>query len=257
MTSESDLKSQILEQGDLPRHVAIIMDGNGRWAVSQGLPRLAGHKEGVVSVREITRVCGELGIEALSLFTFSSENWRRPRTEVDALMRLLVTTIRAEVQDLMENQVRLTAIGCLQDLPDAARVELEAAISMTANNTGLNLILALSYGGRQEILQAVQELAKAVNAGKLDPDDIDEELFALNLYTRGMPDPDLIIRTSGEARLSNFFLWQAAYAELVVTEAMWPAFRRRELYEAILVYQARERRFGQISEQVQATPVAG
>ena len=248
---------QVLQRGDLPGHIAIIMDGNGRWAVGQGLPRLAGHKEGVVSVREITRAAGELGISALTLFTFSSENWRRPKTEVDALMRLLVTTIRSEVQDLMDNNVRLTAIGCLDDLPDVARQELQTAIEATASNEGLNLNLALSYGGRQEILQAVKRVTEAVAKGELDPDDIDETMFSQKLYTHGMPDPDLIIRTSGEARLSNFMIWQSAYAELVIADAMWPAFRRRELYQAIQVYQQRERRFGKISEQIQTSTVLG
>ncbi len=255
--TEQELMEKVLEQGDLPSHIAIIMDGNGRWAVSQGLPRVAGHKEGVVSVREITRAAGELGISALTLYTFSSDNWRRPRTEVDALMRLLVTTIRGEVQDLMDNNVRLTAIGCLSDLPDVARQELQAAIEATASNEGLNLNLALSYGGRQEILLAVQKIAEAVAKGELDTDDIDTTLFSSYLYTRGMPDPDLVIRTSGEARLSNFLIWQAAYAELVITDAMWPAFRRRELYKAIQVYQQRERRFGKISEQIQTSTILG
>ena len=254
--SEQELMEQVLQRGDLPGHFAIIMDGNGRWAVSQGLPRVAGHKEGVVSVREITRAAGELGISALTLFTFSSENWRRPKTEVDALMRLLVT-IRAEVQDLMDNNVRLTAIGCLDDLPDVAREELLTAIEATASNAGLNLNLALSYGGRQEILRAVKRVTEAVAKGDLVPDEIDETMFSQNLYTHGMPDPDLIIRTSGEARLSNFMIWQSAYAELVIADAMWPAFRRRELYQAIQVYQQRERRFGKISEQVQTSIILG
>jgi len=172
-------------------------------------------------------------------------------------MRLLVTTIRGEVQDLMDNKVRLTAIGCLSDLPDVARQELQAAIEATASNEGLNLNLALSYGGRQEILLAVQKIAEAVAKGELDTDDIDTTLFSSYLYTRGMPDPDLVIRTSGEARLSNFLIWQAAYAELVITDAMWPAFRRRELYKAIQVYQQRERRFGKISEQIQTSTILG
>ena len=256
-TTEQNLKAQVLEHGSPPQHIAIIMDGNGRWAKSRGLPRVAGHKEGVLSVREITQACSELGVKVLTLFTFSSENWRRPRREVDALMRLLVTTIREEVQELLDNAVQLTAIGCLDDLPQLAREELQTAISMTSANNGLKLNLALSYGGRQDILQAVQHLASAAAAGSLDPATIDETLFSRHLYTAGMTDPDLIIRTSGEARLSNFLIWQSAFAELVITDAMWPAFRRRELYEAILVYQQRERRYGQISEQVQHSQVAG
>lgn len=255
--TDTQLMEQVLAQGDLPQHIAIIMDGNGRWAKSQGLPRVAGHKEGVVSVREITRACGELGIQALTLFTFSSENWRRPRTEVDALMKLLVRTIRGEVQDLMENNVRLTAIGCLDDLPKLALDELESAIKTTAQNSGLNLNLALSYGGRQEILYAVKGVNEAIAAGELDPESLNESTFSKYLYTRDMIDPDLIIRTSGEARLSNFLIWQAAFAEIVITDAMWPLFRRRELYSAIGVYQQRERRFGQTSEQIQPSSVIG
>lgn len=257
LKSETDLKARILEQGNLPRHIAIIMDGNGRWAKSRGLPRIAGHKEGVNSVREITRVCGELGIETLTLYTFSSENWKRPRAEVDALMRLLVTTIRQEVRELMENNVRLTIIGHLEELPVVARREMRSAMDLTAGNTGLNLNLALSYGGRQEIMDAVRRLTRTVLAGQQPPEDIDEAIFESYLFTKGMPDPELIIRTSGEARLSNFLLWQSAYSELIIADAMWPAFRRKELYETILEYQRRERRFGLLSEQVKPTLVVG
>jgi undecaprenyl diphosphate synthase len=254
LKTEAELKALILEQGNLPRHVAIIMDGNGRWAKSRGLPRVAGHKEGVNSVREITRVCGELGIEILTLYTFSAENWKRPRAEVDALMRLLVTTIREEVKELMENNVRLTVIGCLDDLPDIAQREMQSAMDQTAGNKGLNLNLALSYGGRQEILDAVRRISQKIQSGERRLEDIDETLFEDNLYTQGMSEPELIIRTSGEARLSNFLLWQSAYSELVISEAMWPTFRRMELYEAILQYQRRERRFGLLSEQVGKSP---
>ncbi len=249
-TSESELKSLILERGNLPRHIAIIMDGNGRWAKSRGLPRVAGHKEGVNSVKEITRVCGELGIEILTLYTFSAENWRRPRAEVDALMRLLVTTIREEVQELMVNNVRLTIIGHLDELPPVAQQEMRHAIDLTAANTGLNLNLALSYGGRQEILEAVRDISREIADGNLAPEAINEITFEDHLTTHGLPDPELIIRTSGEARLSNFLLWQSAYSELVISDAMWPEFRCRELYETVLEYQQRERRFGQVSEQV-------
>lgn len=250
-TTESELKSLILERGNLPRHIAIIMDGNGRWAKSRGLPRVAGHKEGVNSVREITRVCGELGIEILTLYTFSAENWKRPRAEVDALMRLLLTTIRGEVQELMANNVRLTIIGHLDELPSVAQEEMQHAIDITAANTGLNLNLALSYGGRQEILEAVRGISRKIAGGDLAPEAVDEITFGDHLSTHGLPDPELIIRTSGEARLSNFLLWQSAYSELVISDAMWPEFRRRELYETVLEYQQRERRFGQVSEQVQ------
>ena len=253
ISTDTELKSRILERGDLPRHIAIIMDGNGRWAKSKGLPRVAGHKEGVKSVKEITRVCGDLGIGALTLYTFSSENWKRPRAEVDALMRLLVTTIKGEVRELMENNVRLTTIGCLTDLPSVAQRELESAMELTSGNSGLNLNLALSYGGRQEILEGVRQLVREALASRLRPEEIDEEVFSRQLFTADMPDPDLIIRTSGEARLSNFLLWQSAYAELVISLAMWPAFRCVELYQAIEVYQQRERRFGLLSEQVKST----
>jgi len=255
--TETELKALILERGNLPRHIAIIMDGNGRWAKSRGLPRVAGHKEGVNSVREITRACGELGIETLTLYTFSSENWKRPRAEVDALLRLLVTTIRGEVQELMENNVRLTVIGRLDDLPAVAQREMQSAMDLTAPNTGLNLNLALSYGGRQEILEAVRRVSRMALDGNLEPENIDEAVFENNLFTHGIPDPELIIRTSGEARLSNFLLWQSAYSELIISDVMWPAFRRRELYETILEYQRRERRFGRLSEQMKPSSVVG
>ena len=255
--NEINLKAQVLAQGNLPRHVAIIMDGNGRWAKSKGLPRLAGHKEGVNSVREITRACGELNIQTLTLYTFSSENWNRPRHEVNALMRLLVTTIRDEVQELMESNVRLTIIGRLDDLPAVAQRELQSAMALTAGNTGLNLNLALSYGGRQEILGAVRSIVDRVIAGELAPEDIGEGEFETGLTTSGLPDPELVIRTGGEVRLSNFLLWQSAYSELVISEAMWPAFRRVALFEALSAYQHRERRFGQLSEQVESTHLVG
>jgi undecaprenyl diphosphate synthase len=251
--SESELKALVLEQGNLPRHIAIIMDGNGRWAKSRGLPRVSGHKEGVNSVREITRACGELGIQILTLYTFSSENWKRPRAEVDALMRLLVNTIREEIRDLMNNNVRLTIIGCLKDLPSVAQREMQSAMDQTADNTGLNLNLALSYGGRQEILDAVRGVSRLIQAGKLTPEKIDAAAFEDHLYTHGMVDPELVIRTSGEARISNFLLWQLAYSELVISEAMWPEFRSRELYQALLDYQCRERRFGLVSEQIKTS----
>jgi undecaprenyl diphosphate synthase len=229
------------------------MDGNGRWAKAKGLPRVAGHKEGVNSVREVTKACGELGIEILTLYTFSWENWKRPRTEVDALMRLLVTTLRQEVRELQENNVLLTAIGQLASLPPQARSELDSAIELTAGNTGLVLNLAISYGGRQEIVEATRAIVRGALEHKLKPEDITEEVIARHLFTGDLPDPELMIRTGGEARLSNFLLWQSAYTELVVTEAMWPAFRRRELCEAIQEYQQRERRFGLLSEQIRQT----
>jgi len=232
------------------------MDGNGRWAKSRGLPRVAGHKEGVNSVREITQACGELGIEILTLYTFSSENWKRPRAEVDALMRLLVTTIRGEVQELMKNNVRLTVIGHLDDLPTVTRREMQNAMDLTGSNTGLNLNLALSYGGRQEILEAIQRVYRMVLDDGLEPEDI-EACFVNCLFTHDTPDPELIVRTSGETRLSNFLLWQSAYSELIISDAMWPAFRQRQLYETLLEYQHRERRFGRLSEQMKPSSVMG
>ncbi len=248
MDKEIITKEDLLANGNIPEHIAIIMDGNGRWAKSKGKPRIAGHHEGVVSVREITRECGELDIPYLTLYTFSAENWRRPRKEVDALMHLLVSTIRREVDDLMRNNVRLSTIGEMDALPEFAQNEMQSAVEKTSDNTGLNLVLALSYGGRQEILTAVKLLATRVSAGNLDPEAIDEQIFADCLYTANMPDPDLIIRTSGEARLSNFLLWQSAYTELIITDVMWPEFRQKELYKSIRVYQQRERRFGEVQD---------
>ncbi len=249
------LKQKVVATGNLPRHVAVIMDGNGRWAKARGLPRIAGHREGVRSVRVITEIAGELGIETLTLYTFSKENWRRPRWEVSALMNLLLETIEQEVNDLDRNNVRLTVIGRLQDLPEAPRRSMERAIERTAKNTGLNLNLALSYSGRMEILEAVQHIAQKVQAGELRLDQIDEAVFATHLYTAGIPDPDLLIRTSGELRLSNFLLWQSAYTEIFVTPIYWPDFREKEFLEAIASYQKRERRFGKVSEQLQSPGV--
>jgi undecaprenyl diphosphate synthase len=222
----------------IPRHVAIIMDGNGRWAKACGLPRIAGHREGVNSAREIVRACGELGVEVLTLYTFSAENWRRPLTEIEALMRLLVQTIGAEVENLKQNNVRLQTIGRTKDLPLPVRVALNRVMRETKQSTGLILNLALSYGGRQEIVDAARELAKS---GKKR---VTEESFAAHLYTAGLPDPDLLIRTSGELRISNFLLWQLAYAEIVVTDVLWPDFRKPQLLSAFEEFGRRHRRFG-------------
>jgi undecaprenyl diphosphate synthase len=222
----------------VPRHVAIIMDGNGRWAKARGLPRVAGHREGVNSAREIVRACGELGVDVLTLYTFSAENWRRPLTEIEALMRLLVQTIGAEVGNLRQNNVRLQTIGRTKDLPLPVRIALNRAIRETESCTGLILNLALSYGGRQEIVDAVRELMKS---GKKR---ITEESFAAHLYTAGLPDPDLLIRTSGELRISNFLLWQLAYAEIVVTDVLWPDFKKPQLLAAFAEFGRRHRRFG-------------
>ncbi len=247
----SDLRQSILNQGTLPVHVAVIMDGNGRWAKKKRLPRLAGHREGINSVREITRVAGEIGIQYLTLYTFSSENWERPPREVSALMGLLVNTIRKEVKNLHKNNVRLLAIGDLDKLPPEARKGLEEGIEVTKDNSGLNLVLALSYGSRQELCRAARRIALKVTAGELAVDDIDENVLNQELYTAHIPDPDLLIRTGGEQRISNFLLWQVAYAEWYLTNTYWPEFREMEFLKAIQEYQCRERRFGKLSEQVQ------
>ena len=245
-----DLRKKILSKGIMPRHIAIIMDGNGRWARERGLPRVAGHNEGINSVREVTRECGELGIEVLTLYTFSAENWSRPKSEVSALMSLLLRTIRSEIDELHKNNVRFTMIGHLGDLPRAPLKGLMEGVEKTKHNTGLNLNLALSYGSRQEMIDAVQAIAKDVRDGQIDINEINDELFSDYLYTAGKPDPDLLIRTSGELRVSNFLLWQLAYTEIYVTPIYWPAFRAKELLDAIESYQKRERRFGRTSDQL-------
>ena len=243
-------KKENILGGHIPKHIAIIMDGNGRWAKERSLPRLAGHKEGVNSVREITRVCGEIGVKHLTLYTFSTENWRRPKAEVSALMTLLLKTISTEVRELHKNNVRFTAIGDLKKLPKSTQKGIFDGIEITKNNTGLNLCLALNYGSRQEMVSAVQAIAKKVKKGDLKLDEINETIFSNTLSTSDMPNPDLLIRTSGEYRLSNFLLWQCAYSEILMTKTFWPAFREDALIEAILEYQSRERRFGKVSEQV-------
>ena len=231
---------------NIHEHIAIIMDGNGRWAQRNSLPRIAGHKEGISSVRAITKKCDEIGIKYLSLYTFSSENWKRPRGEVKALMRLLLSTIRHEIKDLNKNNVRLMTIGNLNELPDNARKGMEEGLESTKNNSGLNLILALSYGSRNEILRMVKNIAtKAIN-GEADPNKIKESDIISELDTYNIPDPDLLIRTGGEFRLSNFLLWQIAYSEIHVTKKYWPEFRENELLKAIEDYQNRDRRFGTI-----------
>ncbi len=233
----------------LPHHVAIIMDGNGRWAKKRGLPRVAGHNEGIKSVRSVVEVAGDLGIKVLSLYTFSKENWFRPKREVSALMRMLVSTLRKEINELVEKNVQLRAIGNIEDLPELAYRELLFGIERTRHNTGLVLNLALSYSGRQEIVDAVREIGQKIKAGILQPEEIGEQVFSAHLHTYDLPDPDLLIRTSGESRISNFLLWQIAYTELLVTKTFWPDFRKDEFYDAMLNYLSRERRFGRVSEQ--------
>lgn len=233
-----------------PRHVAVIMDGNGRWASERGWPRIKGHEEGARSVREIVRACGELGIEALTLYSFSTENWRRPEDEVDALMMLLATYLRDEQSELMQNRVRLRGIGQIERLPAHVGALLAEAERLTADNDGLLLTLALSYGSRAEIVDAVRALAVEVQEGALEAQSIDEASITDRLYTAGTPDPDLLVRTSGEMRLSNFLLWQLAYTELYVTDVYWPDFRRPHLEVALQAYARRKRRYGRTDEQV-------
>lgn len=241
------LKEEILACGRVPRHVAVIMDGNGRWAERRGLPRIAGHRAAVESVRAVVRGAGALGVEVLSLFTFSIENWARPKDEVAALMVLLEETLPEEVPELNRNRVRLHGVGRLHDLPESVRKALDDAKAALAHNDGLDLILALSYGGQAELVDAAAELARDVDRGRLRPEEIDAERFAEKLYTHPFPVPDLLIRTSGERRISNFYLWQLAYAELWFTPVLWPDFRAEHLYRAIRDYQNRERRFGGVS----------
>lgn len=237
-------QQRLRHQGAMPRHIAIIMDGDRRWARERGLKITEGHRHGRESVRDIVRACGQLEIEALTLYTFSSENWSRPRHEVAALMHWLEESLRNETAELHDNNVRLTAIGRLDALPDKVRVALDKALAETADNTGLQLNLALNYGGRGELVDACRRLARLVQQGDLDPDGIDETTVAQAMYTAGMPDPDLLIRCSGEMRLSNFLPWQMVYTEIYFTPVFWPDFRRPHLYQAIREFHQRQRRFG-------------
>ncbi len=234
----------------LPKHVAVIMDGNGRWAKQQGQARVFGHQNGVTAVRDTTEAAAEIGVEYLTMYAFSTENWNRPVDEVNALMTLLVHTIRAEVPTLNKNNIRLQAIGNLAHLPADCAAELAEAIAATQHNTRMTLVLALNYSARWEMLRATRSLAAQVAAGTLAPENINETIFANHLATAGMPDPELMIRTSGEHRISNFLLWQLSYAELYFTNTMWPDFGKEDLYEAIYDFQNRERRFGMTSEQL-------
>ena len=245
-----DIENSNINNNNIPKHIAIIMDGNGRWAKAHSLPRIAGHKEGIDSVRAITKKCGDIGVKHLSLYTFSSENWSRPIKEVKALMGLLLLTIRREIKDLDKNNVRLTTIGNMGDLPDDARKGMEEGLKITENNSGLNLILALSYGGRQEILKMVQSIARKAVNGEIEPEKLGEIDIVNELDTAKIPDPDLLIRTGGDQRISNFLLWQIAYSEIYVTDTYWPEFKEKELLDAVADFQDRERRFGRISEQL-------
>jgi undecaprenyl diphosphate synthase len=244
-----DLKDSI-NKTNIPKHVAIIMDGNGRWAKQHGEDRIFGHHEGVNSVREIVEACGEIGVNYLTLYAFSTENWNRPKEEVDGLMELLVATISMETPNLHKKGVRLQAIGDIKSLPLSCQKELQESIDITANNTTVTLILALSYSSKWEITDSVKQIAKLVEEGKLKSTDITQDLIEAHLNTKAWPDPELMIRTSGEHRISNFLLWQLAYAEFYFTDILWPDFRKEDFFKAIIAYQNRERRFGKTSEQL-------
>jgi undecaprenyl diphosphate synthase len=241
------MKGQVSPKGaQIPQHVAIVMDGNGRWAKKRHWPRVAGHRTGLESVRAVVRIAGEMGVKYLTLYAFSVENWNRPKAEVGTLMQLLQRYLRDEIDELNRNNIRLQAIGRLRDLPVSVQKELHGAIEATRKNTGLTVILALSYSGRVEIIEALQSILREVQVGHLDSAQIDEKVFQHHLYTRYYPDPDLLIRTSGEMRLSNFLLWQLSYTELYVTETLWPDFRREDFIKALNDYSGRHRRFGKV-----------
>lgn len=238
------LPHNMRDKTNLPTHIAIIMDGNGRWARQKGLPKIMGHREGAESVRDILKACGKIGIKYLTLYAFSTENWKRPPGEVSGLMGLLGMLLDRETKNLIKNNVRLNIIGRMGDLPEALREKLKKSMELTKNNTGVTLTLALSYGGRADIIDAVKKICGDIEAGRLKKEDVNEEAFAARLSTKEMPDPDLLIRTSGEMRISNFLLWQISYAELYVTKKLWPEFKRKDLERAIAEYQKRQRRYG-------------
>lgn len=244
-----NLKDQI-QKDKLPSHVAIIMDGNGRWAKQQGLLRVIGHESGTKSVREIVEASAEIGIKNLTLYAFSTENWNRPKLEVQTLMKLLVKSLKKEIQTLQKNNIKLSAIGNLNDLPKKAKAQLLEVIEQTKNNSHMTLTLALSYGSREEIVSVIKELTYKVKNNIISVENIDESIINKHLYTQNLPDVDLLIRTSGEQRISNFLLWQIAYAELYFTDILWPDFKKQDFYEALINYQNRERRFGKTSEQL-------
>jgi undecaprenyl diphosphate synthase len=237
-----------IDQSSLPKHIAIIMDGNGRWARRRRLPRVAGHRAGMRAAREVVETCSRINVAVLTLFAFSMENWKRPRAEVEFLMRLLRTYVRKELPMLVRNNVRLRVIGRLDQLPAPVRHDLEKAVRATEQNTGLCLNVALNYGARAELVDALRSITRAIKSDGLEESSIDEQTISRHLYTAGLPDPDLVIRTSGEMRVSNFLLWQIAYAEIWVTPTLWPDFTKRELFEAIVDYQHRDRRYGGLSE---------
>jgi undecaprenyl diphosphate synthase len=238
----------------LPKHVAVIMDGNGRWAKTHGRPRIFGHKNGVNAVKEVTEAAAELGIKYLTLYAFSTENWSRPVSEVDALMNLLIDTVGKQLKTLLKNNIRLQTIGDIDKLPQNTRKALKQAIEDTSANTGMTLVLALNYSARWEIVEATRQIASLVKSGALKEEDINAEVFSRHLSTKDIPDPELMIRTSGEHRISNYLLWQSAYTELYFTNVLWPDFSRQDFYDALLDYQGRERRFGKTSEQISMKP---
>lgn len=248
--SDSALQKELIKAGDIPTHIAIIMDGNGRWAKKRGLPRVAGHRRGVETVREIVEDCAEIGVKYLTLYTFSTENWNRPKDEVSTLMRLLLKSLKERLEELNKNDIKLTCIGNIESLPTVVQKQLNEDIERTKNNKRMTLNLALSYSGRWELLEAVKSISRKIANGKLITDNITEKIISENLTTRNLPDPDLIIRTSGEFRVSNFLLWQIAYSEFVILDVYWPDFSKKHLYDAIRQYQKRERRFGKVSEQI-------
>lgn len=248
--SDRKIQDELKKSGPIPTHIAIILDGNGRWAKKRGLPRIAGHSEGVESVRDTVEACGQLGVKVLTLYAFSTENWKRPKEEVSLLMRLLMRALRDETDKLHRNNVKVHAIGEISALPQEVQDELFDAIEKTKHNTGLNLFLALSYSGRWDITNALKRILADVSSGKLSSGRVDERTVSEYLSTQSAPDPDLLIRTSGEFRISNFLLWQLAYTEITISERYWPDFRRDELYRTIKDFQQRERRFGMVSEQL-------
>lgn len=241
-----------IDFNNLPRHIAVIMDGNGRWAKGKGAARIFGHRNAIKAVTDVTEGCGELGIKYLTLYAFSTENWARPKDEVEGLMELLVSTLKKEINTLHENQVKLKTIGELEHLPRVCQDNLRDAVEATRNNSGLTLMLALSYSGRWEIVKGIKKLLNDVQEGRIQPSQVNEVMFGNYLETAGIPDPELLIRTSGEMRISNFLLWQIAYTELYITDTLWPDFRKEHLYEAICAYQKRERRFGRVLERTES-----
>lgn len=248
--ADKKLIEDVKAKGNIPQHIALIMDGNGRWAKKKSMPRVAGHQRGVESVRQVVETCVGLGVKILTLYTFSTENWNRPKDEVSTLMRLIVRSLQSETDELNSNNIRLTTIGDFSSLPNVVQDELKAALDKTSHNDKMILNLALSYSGRWELVEAVKDISEQVLAGKIKPGEITEETISQNLSTAGMPDPDLLIRSGGDFRISNFLLWQIAYSEIFISDVLWPDFRCKHLLEAIKDFQKRERRFGLVSEQL-------